>query len=111
MDEHLAATGQRAGVRHVPRRYQGEFLAAAEPAMAMTGEGWPADGSWHYRLSSSDREFFRGECRFGRRELGRRLTYFLSPRGRQRARCTSTPTLEARAVTSDETGHQSSERR
>ena len=60
MDEHLAATGQGAGARHVPRRYQGEFLAAAEPALAMTGEGWPADGSWHYRLSSSKRELFRG---------------------------------------------------
>jgi acyl-ACP thioesterase len=59
IDEHLAATGRRSAVRHVPRRYQGEFLAAAAPEMAMHGEGWLADGSWNYRLSSGDRELFR----------------------------------------------------
>ena len=59
VDEHLAATGRRAEVRHVPRRYRGEFLAAAEPDMAIAGEGWPADGGWLYRLTSDGRELFR----------------------------------------------------
>jgi acyl-ACP thioesterase len=59
IDEHLAATGRRAEVRHVPRRYQGEFLAAVEPQMAIIGEGWSAEGSWNYRLSAEGRELFR----------------------------------------------------
>jgi hypothetical protein len=59
VDEHLASSGRRGDVRHVPRRYRGEFLAAAEPEMVVVGEGWPADGAWHYRLSAGDRELFR----------------------------------------------------
>ena len=34
-------------------------MAAAEPDMTIVGEGWPADGRWHYRLSAGGRELFR----------------------------------------------------
>jgi acyl-ACP thioesterase len=59
IDEHLATIGRRAEVRHVPRRYQAEFLAAAEPAATLDGAGWSAGDSWHYRLSEGERELFR----------------------------------------------------
>jgi acyl-ACP thioesterase len=59
VDEHLAATGRRGDIRHRPRRYRGEFLAAAEPGMALTGESWDAHDGWCYRLVAGDRELFR----------------------------------------------------
>jgi acyl-ACP thioesterase len=60
IDEFLAATGRRADTRHIPRRYQGEFLAAAEPEMTMSAEAWAAeDARWHYRLTAGERELFR----------------------------------------------------
>lgn len=59
VDEHLVASGRRAHVRHVPRRYQGEFLAATEPEMTIVGESWLANGSWQYRLTADGRELFR----------------------------------------------------
>jgi acyl-ACP thioesterase len=59
VDEQLAAIGQRAAIRHRPRRYRGEFLAAAEPGMAIRAEAWPAESKWQLRLSSGERELFR----------------------------------------------------
>ena len=60
IDEVLAAIGRRADTRHIPRRYQGEFLAAAEPDTTMAAEAWAAEGArWHYRLTAGERELFR----------------------------------------------------
>jgi acyl-ACP thioesterase len=59
VDEHLVAAGRRADTRHVPRRYQGEFVAAIEPDMTIVGEGWPAEDGWQFRLSGAGRELFR----------------------------------------------------
>jgi acyl-ACP thioesterase len=60
VDEHLAAIGRRADIRHCPRRYRGEFMAPAEPGMALSGVGWETDKGWFYLLRAGDREVFRG---------------------------------------------------
>jgi len=59
VDEHLVASGRRADVRRHPRRYQLEFLASAEPGMALTAVGWESAGRWCYRLSAVARELVR----------------------------------------------------
>jgi acyl-ACP thioesterase len=59
VDEHLAAAGRRGEVRRRPRRYTAEFVAAAEPAMTITSEGWDAERAWCIRLREGERELFR----------------------------------------------------
>jgi acyl-ACP thioesterase len=53
-EEHLAAVGRRAETRRRPRRYQAEFLAAAQQGMAVGAEGWPADHGYCFRLRGPD---------------------------------------------------------
>jgi acyl-CoA thioesterase FadM len=50
LEEHLALVGRRAAIRRRPRRYRAEFLDAAQQGMVLTGEGWPANSGYAFRL-------------------------------------------------------------
>jgi medium-chain acyl-[acyl-carrier-protein] hydrolase len=60
LDGHLASIGERALTRRRPRRYRSEFVAAAEPGMALHGALWRDELAWCYRLDDAGgRELFR----------------------------------------------------
>ena len=59
LEQHLLEAGRRAELRRRPRRYRLEYVLPAEPGMTLAGEGWDADGAWHFRLSAGDSELFR----------------------------------------------------
>jgi acyl-ACP thioesterase len=59
--DELFAAGTSPGLPlAMPRRYQGEFIASAEPGATLRGYGWTAGGTWHYRLEDAGgRALFR----------------------------------------------------
>lgn len=60
LEEALEAAGQGALLTATPRRYEIDFVAAAERGNMLLGRTWPLDGGWAYRLSRDDgTEVFR----------------------------------------------------
>jgi len=60
LEETLERAGQSALVASTPRRYEVEFLAAAERGDDLVGRAWPHAGGWAFRLSRGDgTEMFR----------------------------------------------------
>ena len=53
LDEAVIAAGDPAAVRAVPRLARLEYARSAEPDASLSGEVWPADGGWAYRLSEA----------------------------------------------------------
>jgi acyl-CoA thioesterase FadM len=64
-EEALEAAGQAALLTATPRRYEIDFVAAAERGNLLVGRTWPNEGGWAYRLSRDDgTEIFRARvCR------------------------------------------------
>jgi acyl-CoA thioesterase FadM len=64
-EEALEAAGQGALLTATPRRYEIDFVAAAERGNLLVGRTWPIEGGWAYRLSRDDgTEVFRARvCR------------------------------------------------
>jgi acyl-CoA thioesterase FadM len=60
LEEALDAAGQGALLTKTPRRYEIDFVAAAERANVLTGRTWHVEDGWAYRLSRDDgTEVFR----------------------------------------------------
>ena len=60
LEEALEAAGQGALLTATPRRYEIDFLAAAERDNLLVGRAWPLGEGWAYRLSrDDDTELFR----------------------------------------------------
>lgn len=60
LEEALEAAGQGSLLTAMPRRYEIDFVAAAERDNLLTGRTWPLDGGRAYRLSREDgTEIFR----------------------------------------------------
>lgn len=60
LDEQLVAGSLPTASLDVPRRYQAEFIAAAEPGAALVGRLWQAETAWIYRLEDGEaREMLR----------------------------------------------------
>ncbi|MGD0248084.1 MAG: acyl-ACP thioesterase domain-containing protein [Candidatus Limnocylindrales bacterium] len=59
-EEALEAAGQGALLTALPRRYEIDFVAAAERDDLLVGRTWPIEDGWAYRLSRDDgTEIFR----------------------------------------------------
>ena len=58
----LVAAGQGPLLTATPRRYEIDFVAAAERGNPLIGRTWPLDEGWAYRLSRDDgTELFRAK--------------------------------------------------
>jgi acyl-ACP thioesterase len=64
LEEHLEAAGRLPDLRPSPRRYAGEFLDSARAGTALTGESWPTEDGYEFRLRRTDdrRELFRARA-------------------------------------------------
>jgi acyl-CoA thioesterase FadM len=59
-EEALEAAGQGSLLAETPRRYEIDFVAAAERDNVLTGRTWQVEDGWAYRLSRNDgSEIFR----------------------------------------------------
>jgi len=62
LEEALEAAGQGPLLTATPRRYEIDFVAAAERGNPLIGRTWPLDEGWAYRLSRDDgTELFRAK--------------------------------------------------
>ena len=61
LEETLVGAGQAELLTAMPRRYEVDFLAAAEFGDTVTGAAWPHEDGWAFRLRREDGvEMFRG---------------------------------------------------
>jgi acyl-ACP thioesterase len=62
LEESLEAAGEGPLLTATPRRYEIDFVAAAERGNSLIGRTWPLDQGWAYRLSRDDgTELFRAK--------------------------------------------------
>lgn len=54
LDDAVTRAGGRAVVEAHPRTYDIQYRAAAGPGMALRDLAWEDDGTWHYRLETSE---------------------------------------------------------
>jgi acyl-CoA thioesterase FadM len=54
LEEALEAAGGADMLTQTPRRYEIDFVAAAERDNVLTGRTWQVEGGWAYRLSRPD---------------------------------------------------------